>query len=150
MKGVVEKENILVCGGCGFVGVPNWFRLDKRNNSGYGSCRRCHNIAAKKYRDKKIKPKISTEQKRRYRKNYKLKYPEAVRAQTAVYLGKRKKKLNPMPCAVCSTTGNIQAHHPNYNNKYDVLWLCEKHHIGLHYLERLSKLHGRSQWTQKP
>lgn len=36
------------------------------------------------------------------------------------------------PCQVCLTTVDIEAHHDDYNNPFEVTWLCKIHHINLH------------------
>lgn len=43
------------------------------------------------------------------------------------------KIYGPLPCAVCHSTHDIQAHHENYDEPLKVKWLCFKHHRQLHY-----------------
>lgn len=40
---------------------------------------------------------------------------------------KRKGIVIPQPCEKCGKTG-VHAHHPDYKNKTDVIWLCPLHH----------------------
>lgn len=35
------------------------------------------------------------------------------------------------PCEVCGTE-KAEAHHPDYERPYDVIWLCRAHHKALH------------------
>jgi len=37
-------------------------------------------------------------------------------------------KLKPMPCEVCASTLNVNAHHDDYNYPLNVRWLCKSHH----------------------
>ena len=39
--------------------------------------------------------------------------------------------IQPRPCEVCGDD-DVHRHHDDYNNAYDVRWLCEKHHLELH------------------
>lgn len=39
--------------------------------------------------------------------------------------------LSKRPCIICGDT-NVQAHHESYDNPYDVIWLCDKHHKEKH------------------
>jgi hypothetical protein len=36
--------------------------------------------------------------------------------------------LERMPCEVCKTTENVEAHHDDYAKPLEVRWLCKKHH----------------------
>lgn len=58
-------------------------------------------------------------------------HPERKLARRAVYRARRDGKLVPTPCAVCSTTENIEAHHHrgySPEHRLDVIWLCRRHH----------------------
>ena len=57
--------------------------------------------------------------------------PEKCQAHSAVARAKRAGKLKPQPCAVCGAK-NVHAHHPDYEKKLDVEWLCPKHHKDTH------------------
>jgi len=59
-------------------------------------------------------------------KNDEQKFKEAVRKLTW-------KKINEgvlvrLPCEVCKTTENVEAHHDDYYQPLEVRWLCRKHH----------------------
>ena len=44
-------------------------------------------------------------------------------------------------CIICGSEIS-QAHHPDYNKPYSIIWLCQKHHAGLHALKRKMKDQG--------
>ena len=39
--------------------------------------------------------------------------------------------LVPQPCEICGAEKG-EAHHPDYANPLEVVWLCRKHHSALH------------------
>jgi len=41
-------------------------------------------------------------------------------------------KLKRQPCSICGEI-EVEAHHENYENAFNVIWLCKKHHRELHY-----------------
>lgn len=41
-------------------------------------------------------------------------------------------KLKPLPCEICRSTENVDAHHEDYRFPLDVRWLCKKHHMARH------------------
>ena len=58
--------------------------------------------------------------------------PIKAKARHAVGHAIRDGKIIKQPCSVCGTLKNIQAHHPDYNEPLEVVWLCRKHHMELH------------------
>lgn len=60
--------------------------------------------------------------------------PERRRAQNAVNNAIRDGKLKPLECFVCGN--KAEAHHPDYSQPLDVMWLCDKHHKETHKLFR--------------
>lgn len=59
--------------------------------------------------------------------------PEKVRAYSAVHKALRTGVLvKPEACEGCGNTGKLHAHHPDYKNKLDVVWLCETCHKQTH------------------
>lgn len=65
-------------------------------------------------------------------KQWRIKNPEAYKAQTAVGNALRDGKLRRLPCAMCGTTTNVHAHHSDYTKPLMVRWLCAKCHRRLH------------------
>ena len=48
--------------------------------------------------------------------------------KTALRMG----KLVKTPCMVCGEV-EVEGHHPDYSRPLDVVWLCRKHHMEIHY-----------------
>jgi len=46
----------------------------------------------------------------------------------------RGKRVLPMPCLVCGK--DAEAHHPDYSQPLDVIWLCDTHHKEVHKMAR--------------
>jgi hypothetical protein len=46
--------------------------------------------------------------------------------------GVKSGKISKQPCRICNTTNDLQAHHFDYDNPLDVIWLCQNHHLMLH------------------
>ena len=61
---------------------------------------------------------------------YKKKYPERIKAKDKVNTEKRAGRMKPGVCW-CGNT-KTEAHHPDYNQPLEVIWLCKKHHKELH------------------
>lgn len=63
-------------------------------------------------------------------------------AHKAVSRAIRKGSLLPQPCVVCGRRvvggRKTEAHHPNYSEPLNIVWLCQQHHVAEH--RRLSRL----------
>ena len=55
----------------------------------------------------------------------------------------KKGELTIKPCAFCSSTENVEAHHADYAKPLDVIWLCEACHKAEH--KRLN----REKWNHE-
>jgi len=44
----------------------------------------------------------------------------------------RKGAIKKKPCEVCGTEEWVEAHHPNYNEPFNIMWLCSLHHKKWH------------------
>ena len=44
----------------------------------------------------------------------------------------RRGSMIPQPCELCGSTAKIHAHHEDYSRAFDVVWLCEQHHVERH------------------
>lgn len=55
--------------------------------------------------------------------------PEKIKARVAVYHAVKKGKLiKPSNCSNCTLSTKLQAHHPDYEKRLDVEWLCGNCH----------------------
>jgi len=54
------------------------------------------------------------------------------KANTIVGNALRSGSLKRLPCEVCRTTKEVQAHHEDYRFPMDVRWLCKTHHGARH------------------
>ena len=59
-------------------------------------------------------------------------HPEKIRARELLALAVLRGDVKKLPCCVCGTDKDIQAHHPDYSKPLDVQWLCRKHHREIH------------------
>lgn len=109
-----EEGRKTSCSNCG--------REKEESNLNESYCRTC-----KAYRKKQIRPFRTEEQK----------FKDAVRKATMHQV--KKGLLIKMPCEVCNTEEDVQAHHDDYNKPFDVRWLCRTHHREHHLNERLEK-----------
>lgn len=66
---------------------------------------------------------------RNKRRRRQLRAKEAVKE--AVGAGRMERK----PCEVCGKVKS-EGHHPDYVKRYEVIWLCQKHHQERHAISR--------------
>ena len=59
--------------------------------------------------------------------------PIAYKAQTAVGNALRDGKLTKKPCRFCGSKENLHAHHNDYVNFLNVVWLCARCHHRMHH-----------------
>jgi hypothetical protein len=60
------------------------------------------------------------------------KYPERRVAQYMLGNAVRDGRIIPLPCFICGK--KAEAHHPDYSQWADVIWLCSTHHKQAHAL----------------
>jgi hypothetical protein len=51
-----------------------------------------------------------------------------VRCRRALQNAKRRGKVKAEPCRECGGTEHIEAHHDNYDEPFNVVWLCRECH----------------------
>lgn len=57
---------------------------------------------------------------------------ESYVARAAVAYALRTGQIKRMPCQFCGTTLRVQAHHDDYAQPLNVMWLCQPHHAARH------------------
>jgi len=68
-------------------------------------------------------------------RNWRAQNPGCSAAHTAVYKAIKKGDMERGPCCICGKHPT-EAHHPDYCNQLDVVWLCHLHHRRLHADQR--------------
>ena len=67
-------------------------------------------------------------------KVYAERHPERYIAKCMVASALRRGELIRQPCSICGDPRS-QAHHPNYAEPLNVIWLCKRHHTEIHSKE---------------
>jgi hypothetical protein len=82
---------------------------------------------------------------REWRKNHPLnEFQQAkahTRSKTKVYV--KRGKIKKLPCIICRTNENVEAHHEDYNDFKNVTWMCRSCHRD-HHIEQ-----SYDQWKWK-
>ncbi len=106
--------------------ITQFHRHNRRGETHYSQCRDCKAEYKRVNKDKLLisqyarRTNSSTEDRLKKKAWNALNY--------AVKVGKI---IKPSFCELCGLTGNIQAHHKDYNNAYDVTWCCQTCHVEL-------------------
>jgi hypothetical protein len=111
------------CSKCHTLLPKSSFYKDKNKSSGLKSeCKDCTKKAQKIYR--------SSEKYKEKAWEYQLKYSntESGKIQRKAYNKFTKEKIKKDYCCICGKNENIEAHHDNYNNPLDIIFLCKNHH----------------------
>ena len=122
--------------------VDEFYKHPKMHDGRLNKCKSCCTEYAKQRRNnfpeiaKLIdRRKSQTEHRKRWAVEYqrktrsvnKQKYYARTKVSNAIRCG----KLLKSPCVKCGSNES-QAHHPNYSQPLDVVWLCIKHHFEEH------------------
>jgi|WetSurMetagenome_2_1015567.scaffolds.fasta_scaffold448103_1 hypothetical protein len=110
-----------------------------------------NNIETEREKAKERQKKYMASEKGRLKHNetkklYEKKNPEKISAQRKVRNEiKRGRMIRPEICEICKKTGNIAAHHEDYNKPLEVIWMCEYCHLYHHqrsrfHAERLNEM----------
>ncbi len=103
------------------------FYKDKRRADGlYVNCKQCHNKRVVTYNKQYQK---TTSYKKKQNKNRRGKLECLTRSKTRYLI--KKGIIIKLPCEVCGLK-EVQAHHDNYNDAFNVRFLCAEHHKEYH------------------
>lgn len=145
-KGELMKR----CSSCKIEKDESEFYRNKRSKDGLKSqCKKCHLEGSIRTRDKERhrisnrqwmrnsnyydRPEVrNRERKRALLRNNTLKAKIRYLTIRAIELGLL---VRPDDCGRCGKSGDIQAHHPDYSNPLNVIWLCPLCHAEEHRIK---------------
>lgn len=131
---VPPKRDISICPKCGYKRIQKYVNNNKK---GWG-CQLCdqryRELPSTMDRNKKHSqnwnsknPKKAQQSTSRWQK----KNPTKAVAHSAVHRAVKDGRLIKQLCEVCGNT-NVEAHHDDYSQPLNVIWLCKKHHEQQH------------------
>lgn len=100
---------------------PQWLAKERKRQREKTSAKRYLRISKTPTKEDRYKATS------KYRKSHPLKHAAHMAVQVAI----KSQKLFKQPCQVCGNP-NSEAHHDNYEEPLNVLWLCSKHHAARH------------------
>ena len=122
--------------------LTEYYAHPEMKDGTFGKCKSCCKTDATKNRAKNIDYYREYDRTRGYHaadgytKQHRLKNPEKYKAHQAVNNAKRAGILKEQPCQECGST-KVQAHHPDYSQPLEVVWVCAIHHKQLHLREEV-------------
>lgn len=119
----------MICGKCRRDLAEDFFSPGMRTGSpARRVCRACHNERIKAYQAAH-RGKI-----REYGRRYEREHTPERNAKSSVKRAIRDGRMRVMPCAVCGTVRDVEAHHFSYEPRHwlSVYWLCTVHHKAAH------------------
>ena len=147
-----------ICGVCRCEKSMELFAKDSNIPTGRrNKCKQCTSVYNKKYRENNLekarahqtlyrsqpsriayrKAYEKTESYAKAHKNQALRYraehPNRVKAQDAINNAIKDGRLTRICCLICGEAKS-EAHHPDYEKPFDVIWLCQMHHREAHAL----------------
>lgn len=129
----VTNKPTKVCILCGETKPIKKFERDNRCVDGVrGKCRRCQDTGRKYAAKRKTleeRRKRANEMKRRKEKTPEGRMKKL--AQKALHGAVKRGTVKRKPCEVCGSRDS-QAHHDDYSKRFDVKWLCRRHHMARH------------------
>lgn len=132
------------CFKCGETkAAEEFYRHPMMGDGRLGKCKVCTRRDVQENRERKQGYYLAYER-RRYRDNparrrslaaSRKRYPMRDRARVHLHNAVARGKINKGPCEVCGAT-RVDGHHEDYSKPLEVRWLCRKHHMEHHRMER--------------
>ena len=127
-----------VCRKCGVERpLSDFYKHSHMADGHLNICKECTKARVTRYRennlekirwyDRKRGSRQSADDIREYRKSNPEKYEAHCKVKNAI----RNNRLHKSTCIVCGGANSV-AHHTDYNNQLDVVWMCKEHHARLH------------------
>ena len=119
------------------INDPEWVKKRKEQNKQFHlSNKETIFIRKKKYRESEKNKESHRNSSMLYKQNNK----EKIRAHEAVYRAiKRGELMRKLNCEICFGTCKIEAHHANYKQPLNVIWLCHSCHMSLHSKNKIKQ-----------
>jgi len=131
-SGVFPEKNFITkeCYQCKQILVGNMFNTDRAKRGGL--CSACRKCASKRRRLLGLSPQ-ARKSKNRNDRIYKKRNKTIIntRNKTKYYVARG--VLKKSPCVYCNSSNNIEAHHPDKHDPFNVIWVCRGCHIKLHH-----------------
>lgn len=77
------------------------------------------------------KPKRK-EWQRKFSASQRIKWKKKREARYKFWNSFKRGRIKKLPCEKCKTEELVEAHHPDYNKPFEVMWLCSLHHKEWH------------------
>lgn len=131
------------CATCGKERELSEFYRDTKRKDGYQtSCKDCvkERVKANYRRNREYYAEYDKRRRLRparkaklmeYQRRRRERHPDKYQANTMVANAIKSGRLIKEPCVVCGKT-KAEAHHPDYSQPLDVVWMCRTHHMEHH------------------
>lgn len=134
--------------------IVEFYKHPKMGDGHIGKCKECTKTdVRRRYYDPESRLKIIAYERERfknperkkniskYRAKMKIKNRHKFKAWYAVSNALRNGKLKKLPCEICRSKNNLNAHHDDYSKPLQVRWLCRYHHM---------EIEGKQSYYKKP
>ncbi len=120
---------IKVCSKCKEQKTISEFEYRPSKSTYRGQCRECRRAYKRTLLVKNGLSAAHLESMARWRDKNRAKTRAKDRVRNAIRDGRMNKGT---VCIICGSTEHIEGHHKDYNNVFQVDWLCRKHHHAYH------------------
>ena len=123
--------------------LEDFYRHPTMGDGRLGKCKVCTRRDVQENYQRR-RPQYLRYEKKRYRNNparragiaeSQKRHPDRERARHQLHNALARGKITKEPCAVCGAK-KVDGHHADYSKPLEVNWLCRKHHMERHRMER--------------